>query len=74
MSTHHLMFLIILCLVPSCMYITLVSGDAFYITVSPDEPCPAKPCVTLSQLATNVKEYLRDNMTVTVIFLQGNLT
>ena len=71
MSKHLLIPLVILTLnmVPDYMYVTFASRGVIYITALPDEPCPAKPCVTLSQLSANPMEYLRYNMTM--IFLQG---
>ena len=58
---YHILF-------PGYMF---VSGGVVYITTSGERPCPAaaEPCVTLSQLATNLTEYLNDN--TTMIFLQG---
>ena len=54
------------------LYLSFVSGSLIYITTSEsaESPCPAEPCVTLSQLAINLTQYLNDNMTM--IFLRGN--
>ena len=68
MSPHQWTSLMTFITIYTCFL--FVSGGLIYITTSAESPCPAKPCVTLSQLATNLTEYLNDNMTM--IFLQDN--
>ena len=73
MSPHQWNSLItfIIILFPVYMHISFASDGLVYIRTSAESPCPAAdPCITLSQLATNLTEYLSDNMTL--IFLQGN--
>ena len=71
MSLHHWIQHVALTftLLSGHVKFSLASDDKIYITTSEKNPCPAKPCVTLSQLAANLPEYLSDNMTI--IFLQG---
>ena len=70
MSKHRLMSLIIftsLSLVPDNICVELANGSTIYIATQAHEPCPAKPCITLSQLSANFKQYLRDNMTMILL-------
>ena len=71
MSKHRLISLIIfipLSLVPDNICVELANRSTIYIaTQGRHEPCPAKPCITLSQLSVNFKQYLRDNMTMILL-------
>ena len=49
---------------------TAASGTVLYVTPTPETPCPAKPCHTLSQYAHNVSEYLTTD--TTFVFLPGD--
>ena len=52
-------------------YLDLIECEVmYYITPSPSDPCLEKPCLTLSQFATNTSKYLDSN--TTMIFLPGN--
>ena len=50
--------------------ITSIAGEVIYIVPSPNEPCPAQPCITISQLAMNTNDYMDINNTLA--FLPGN--
>ena len=43
--------------------------QVYYITPSSSDPCPAEPCLTLSQFANNSNNYVNSN--TTLIFLSG---
>ena len=49
---------------------TAASSTVLYVTPTPETPCPAKPCHTLSQYAHNVSEYLTTD--TTFVFLPGD--
>ena len=44
----------------------------FYITPSSNVPCPADPCLTLSQFAQNSSSLLSHASNATLVFLNGN--
>ena len=49
---------------------TAASSTVLYVTPTPETPCPAKPCHTLSQYAHNVSEYITTD--TTFVFLPGD--
>ena len=51
--------------------VTAQSKVHYYITPSPDIPCPNDPCLTLSQFAANSSNYTGQ---ISLIFLPGNYT
>ena len=55
--------------------IVIVDGEVYHITPLPGDPCPAHPCLTISQFAAiqygNPSSYHQPSDT-TLIFLQGN--
>ena len=55
------------CLLVGCIKFT--AGETFYITPSPNLPCPQQHCYTLSQFISHVKSNLSSNMTL--YFLPG---
>ena len=52
-----------------------VDGEVYHITPLPDDPCPAQPCLTISQFAAIHYSNPSSNhepFNTTLIFLQGN--
>ena len=46
--------------------------NILHITMSPTIPCPAQPCLTLSQIAANSSSYLQPATVVTLVIQQGH--
>ena len=65
-------FKVMLILLGILVCVNVVASNVYHITPSSSMPCPASPCLTFSQFATNSRSYL--SYSTKLIFLSGNYT
>ena len=66
LTWQKLSLLLVLCSLPSCS-----TENTYYVTPTPDTPCPGEPCHTLSQYA---EQDFNFSSNTTLVFLPGDHT